>query len=309
MSTGDIQQSPKKISKSSTATNISCYRLCKSVGDVSCSKNIYRTLLAAAEDIYGRPLRQDKLLPHLLCRPCERRLKNCFPFKTVISESQSSFETVKRYTEISPSVPRTAAKAVNLCVWKIFESSFDTAEWIKTTSTLVYYGGLASADWIILEYSWPSSLKTKVTWKERELDGVKIYWSVTGPSVHWTLQSMRRCDRLVAVCFYKLDLYSAKRRVEKETCSCYCVLNQCTWCAYKTPSILDNCLQLCSCRFILISLNLASLVFLRDTLFHVIRKMEVISRVVPFDCVLTFWEVIGLHDFLCAVNFTSLHSL
>ena len=56
--------------------NISCCRLCKSVGDVSCSKNIYakgnRALLAAAEDIYGRPLRQDKLLPQLLRRPCER---------------------------------------------------------------------------------------------------------------------------------------------------------------------------------------------------------------------------------------------
>ena len=57
--------------------NISCCRLFKSVEDVSCSKNIYRALLAAVEDIYGRPLRQDKLLPHLLCRPCERRLKNC----------------------------------------------------------------------------------------------------------------------------------------------------------------------------------------------------------------------------------------
>ena len=71
----------------------------------------YRALLAAAEDIYGRPLRQDNLLPHLLCRPCERRLKNFIAFKTVISESQRSFETVKRCTEISPSVPRTLAKS------------------------------------------------------------------------------------------------------------------------------------------------------------------------------------------------------
>ena len=105
MSTGSIQQTPKKISKSSTSANISFCRLCKSVGDVPCSKNIYakgnRALLAAAEDIYGRPLRQDKLLPHLLCRPCERRLKNFISFKTVISESQSSFETVKRCTENS----------------------------------------------------------------------------------------------------------------------------------------------------------------------------------------------------------------
>ena len=115
MSTGNIQQTPKKISKSSTTANVSSCRLCKSVGDVSCSKNIYangnRVLLAAAEDIYGRPLRQVNLLPHLICRPCERRLKNFISFKTVISESQSSFETVKRCTEISPSVPRTLAKS------------------------------------------------------------------------------------------------------------------------------------------------------------------------------------------------------
>ena len=70
-----------------------------------------RALLAAAEDIFGRPLRQDKLLPYLLCRPCERRLKNFISFKTVISESQSSLETVKRCKEISPSVPRTLAKS------------------------------------------------------------------------------------------------------------------------------------------------------------------------------------------------------
>ena len=88
MSTGNIQQKPKKISKSSTTANVSCCRLCKSVGDVSCSKNIYANgncaLLAAAEDIYGQPLGQDKLLPHLLRRPCERRLKNFISFKTVI---------------------------------------------------------------------------------------------------------------------------------------------------------------------------------------------------------------------------------
>ena len=105
MSTRSIQQTPKKISKSSTTANISCCRLCKSAGDVSCSENIYakgnRALLAAAEDIYGRPLRQDKLLPQLLCRPCERRLKNFVSFKTVICESQSSFETVKRCIENS----------------------------------------------------------------------------------------------------------------------------------------------------------------------------------------------------------------
>ena len=61
MSTGNTQQSPKKISKSSTTANINCCRLCKSVGDISCLTNIYRALLTAAEDIYGRPVRQFKI--------------------------------------------------------------------------------------------------------------------------------------------------------------------------------------------------------------------------------------------------------
>ena len=52
---------------------------------------------------------------------------------------------------------------VSVHVWKIFESSFNTAEWITTTSTLVCYGGLARADWIILEYSGFLSLKAEVT--------------------------------------------------------------------------------------------------------------------------------------------------
>ena len=52
------------------------------------------------------------------CRPCERRLKNYISFKTVISESQSSFETVKRCTEISPSVPRPLPR---LCICACME--------------------------------------------------------------------------------------------------------------------------------------------------------------------------------------------
>ena len=52
MSTGNIQQTPKKISRSSTTINVSYCRLWKSVTDASYSKNIYgkgnRALLAAA---------------------------------------------------------------------------------------------------------------------------------------------------------------------------------------------------------------------------------------------------------------------
>ena len=115
MSNGNLSQTPKKVCRPSANVNSSCCRLCKSIGDVSFSKNIFakgnRALLAAAEDICGGPLRRDQLLPHLLCRPCERRLKNFVNFKTTIKESQSSFERVKRCVEISPSVYRTLAKS------------------------------------------------------------------------------------------------------------------------------------------------------------------------------------------------------
>lgn len=88
-----------------------------SVGDRSWSRNLFvkrnRALLAAAEDICGHTLKQDdNLLPHLICRACERQIKNFVAFKTLITESQKSFERVKRCTEISPSVPRTLTKSV-----------------------------------------------------------------------------------------------------------------------------------------------------------------------------------------------------
>ena len=120
-----------------------------------------------------------------------------------------------------------------------------------------------------------------------------------------------RGGMLFAVVADKQDWYSAERRLEKENCSFYCVVNQCKWCAYKTPSVLDKCLLLCICRFILI-LGLSTLLhacFWGILYSMLIEKMEVISRVVPFDRVVTFLEFIGLHDFRCAVNFTSLHRL
>ena len=73
MSNGSFQQTPKKISKSSSTADISCCRLWKSAGVArrTFMQKEYRALLAAAEDICRRPLRQDKSLPQLLCRPCE----------------------------------------------------------------------------------------------------------------------------------------------------------------------------------------------------------------------------------------------
>ena len=104
-------QTPKKVYAPSSHVNLSCCRLCKSVGDVSHSKNLFaknnRALLASVEELYGSSLSQNELLPHLVYRPCERRVNNFKAFKNIITETQQSFERVKRCIKVSPSVPRT----------------------------------------------------------------------------------------------------------------------------------------------------------------------------------------------------------
>ena len=58
------------IHKASESVNVSCYRLCKSVGDTSHSRNLYskgnRLLLVVAEELYGDALPRGEFLPHLL---------------------------------------------------------------------------------------------------------------------------------------------------------------------------------------------------------------------------------------------------
>ena len=267
MSTGNIQQSPKKISKSSTTANISCCRLCKSVEDVCCSKNIILSRTARCR--WGQMgSRWDKInCCHIYYVGLVKDA-----WKIVFPSKQWSVKVrvhSRQWSDVQKSHDLCYLPPPRLCI-SCMEDLF------KTTSTLVYYGGLASAGWIIEEYQGLYNWKPKSLRKER--DGEKIYWSVTGPSACWTLRA--RSDRtptrggmLFAVVADKLDWYSAERKLEKEKCSFYCVLNQCTWCAYKTPSVLDNCLQLhLPFYFNFWSLDLASRVFLKDTLFHVIRK-------------------------------------
>lgn len=112
MSSGNDPETPKKVYKSSETVNSSCCRLCKAIGDSRHCRNLFskgnRQLLATAEELYGKALPCDELLPYLLCRPCERRLNNFQVFKTTIAESQASFELkVKRCIEESPSAPHT----------------------------------------------------------------------------------------------------------------------------------------------------------------------------------------------------------
>lgn len=114
MASGVHPQTPKKTYKSSASGKLSCCRLCRSTSEVH-FKNIFakanRVLLIAAEDVYGQSLRKEDDLPHLLCRPCERRLKTFREFKLKITETQDSFERAKRCIEVLPSVPRTLSKS------------------------------------------------------------------------------------------------------------------------------------------------------------------------------------------------------
>jgi hypothetical protein len=110
---------PKKVytTKHVSIDPSSC-RLCRAVGDASHWKNIFkpsnRPLLIIAEALCGEKLIEDASCPHLLCRPCERRLKNTTQFRNVIVETQKSLREshscVKRCVEVSPSVPIPPAK-------------------------------------------------------------------------------------------------------------------------------------------------------------------------------------------------------
>ena len=88
-----------------------------------------------------------------------------------------------------------------------------------------------------------------------------------------------RRGMLFAVVADKLDLYSAKRRLEKEKCSFYCVVfNKSMYVMRLEDS--NGSRQLSATVHLPFYFNFRSLdlaspasrVFLRDTLFHVIRK-------------------------------------
>ena len=100
-----------RASSSSSSIDSSSCRLCKATGDPNHRKNLFkpsnRALLSIAEQIYGNSIVYDPNLPHLLCRPCERRLKNTMVFQKVMVESEQSFrqssETrFKRCSNVSP---------------------------------------------------------------------------------------------------------------------------------------------------------------------------------------------------------------
>ena len=114
------KETPKKVYRAlDSAIDPSSCRLCQAVGDANHRKNIFnpsnRALLKIAEQLCGHRIVQDSCLPHLLCRPCERRLNNTLQFQKVILEAENMFlerqstnTRVKRCVEVSPSISRPA---------------------------------------------------------------------------------------------------------------------------------------------------------------------------------------------------------
>lgn len=109
---------PKKLYKKQESTaSISRCRLCGCVADPKHSKNLFRkqseTILRNAEIIFGGELPQESSLPHQICAPCERRLKNAMQFRKVIIDTQQALTEnvrVKRCMELSPSLAKPSAK-------------------------------------------------------------------------------------------------------------------------------------------------------------------------------------------------------
>ena len=104
----------------SVSTNVasSCCRLCGNVIDKDHSRDLFKpkncAILKNAEEFYGQALPRDNSLPHLLCRPCERRLNNAVKFRNVIAETQKRLlqdTRTKRCLEISPSVSQPSSRA------------------------------------------------------------------------------------------------------------------------------------------------------------------------------------------------------
>ena len=113
------KETPKKVySTVESNVDLSSCRFCGAVGDASHRKNIFKPLnqhlLKIAEKICGHPILNELGFPHLMCRLCERRLKNTISridFQKVMVEAEQSFRErqttltrFKRCVEVSPSV-------------------------------------------------------------------------------------------------------------------------------------------------------------------------------------------------------------
>lgn len=111
-------ETPKKYYfKQGKQTASSSCRLCMKICDPKNAKNIFNRgnveLLATAEDLLEQTLERGENLPHLVCRPCERRLANFKQFKEMAKNTQRTIKAdsrAKRCKEMSPTIPPPSKK-------------------------------------------------------------------------------------------------------------------------------------------------------------------------------------------------------
>ena len=93
--------------------DLSSCRLCNSAGDAMHCKNLFKAanadILADVERLTEDVLPRDKELPQLVCRPCERKVKNFASLQNIVKETQQKLNDkrtrAKRCIELSPSAP------------------------------------------------------------------------------------------------------------------------------------------------------------------------------------------------------------
>ena len=83
---------PKKLYPVEGRIDLSSCRLCWSIGDSRYCKNLFREvnrdILDFVQQVHGGVLPQDKTLPQLVCRSCERKVKNAAIVEKTIAETQ-----------------------------------------------------------------------------------------------------------------------------------------------------------------------------------------------------------------------------
>ena len=83
---------PKKLYPVEGRIDLSSCRLCWSIRDLRYCKNLFREanrdILDFVQQIHGDVLPRDKTLPQLVCRSCERKVKNAATVEKIIAETQ-----------------------------------------------------------------------------------------------------------------------------------------------------------------------------------------------------------------------------
>ena len=83
---------PKKLYPVEGGIDLSSCRLFESIGDSRYCKNLFREanrdVLDFVQQVHGDVLPRDKTLPQLVCRSCERKVKNAAIVKKTIAETQ-----------------------------------------------------------------------------------------------------------------------------------------------------------------------------------------------------------------------------